>query len=150
MTSAPRPDSIEGLFARFGPSYRWLVTATVMMGTIATILTATIVNVALPDIMGAFGMGQDKAQLLSTGFLAAMTGTMLLNAWMVDTLGQRATFMLAITIFIAASIMGGLAPAEGVLILARVLQGGAAGILQPLAMQTIFLKSYIDRTHHPQ
>ena len=115
MTSAPRPDSIEGLFARFGPSYRWLVTATVMMGTIATILTATIVNVALPDIMGAFGMGQDKAQLLSTGFLAAMTGTMLLNAWMVDTLGQRATFMLAITIFIAASIMGGLAPAEGAL-----------------------------------
>ncbi|MBC7140475.1 MAG: MFS transporter, partial [Defluviimonas sp.] len=121
MTSAPRPDSIEGLFARFGPSYRWLVTATVMMGTIATILTATIVNVALPDIMGAFGMGQDKAQLLSTGFLAAMTGTMLLNAWMVETLGQRATFMLALTVFIAASVMGGLAPAEGVLILARVL-----------------------------
>ena len=136
--SAPRPDSVEGLFARFGPSYRWLVTATVMMGTIATILTATIVNVALPDIMGAFGMGQDKAQLLSTGFLAAMTGTMLLNAWMVDTVGQRATFMLAVTLFIVGSIMGGLAPAEGVLILARVLQGGAAGILQPLAMQTIF------------
>ena len=90
MTSAPPPDSIEALFARFGPAYRWLVTATVMMGTIATILTATIVNVALPDIMGAFGMGQDKAQLLSTGFLAAMTGTMLLNAWMVETLGQHA------------------------------------------------------------
>ena len=138
MTSAPRPDSIEGLFARFGPSYRWLVTATVMMGTIATILTATIVNVALPDIMGAFGMGQDKAQLLSTGFLAAMTGTMLLNAWMVETLGQRATFMLAVTVFIIASVMGGLAQTEGVLILTRVLQGGAAGILQPLAMQTIF------------
>ncbi len=138
MTSAPHPDSIEGLFARFGPAYRWLVTATVMMGTIATILTSTIINVALPDIMGAFGMGQDKAQLLSTGFLAAMTGTMLLNAWMVEALGQRATFMLAVTVFIVASIMGGLAPAEGVLILARVLQGGAAGILQPLAMQVIF------------
>jgi len=138
VTSAPPPDSVEGLFARYGPAYRWLVTATVMMGTIATILTATIVNVALPDIMGAFGMGQDKAQLLSTGFLAAMTGTMLLNAWMVERLGQRATFMLAVTVFIAASVMGGLAPAEGVLILARVLQGGAAGILQPLAMQVIF------------
>src|SRR3546814_135110 len=129
---------MDGLFARFGPAYRWLVTATVMMGTIATILTATIVNVALPDIMGAFGMGQDKAQLLSTGFLAAMTGTMLLNAWMVEAFGQRATFMLAVTVFIVASVIGGLAPAEGVLILARVLQGGAAGILQPLAMQVIF------------
>ena len=46
--------------------------------------------------------------------------------------------MLAVTVFIVASVMGGLAPAEGVLILARVLQGGAAGILQPLAMQVIF------------
>ncbi len=138
MTSSPRPDSIEGLFARFGPSYRWLVTVTVMMGTIATILAATIVNVALPDIMGAFGMSQDKAQLLSTGFLAAMTGTMLLNAWMVETFGQRATFMMAVSVFVVASIMGGLAPAEGVLILSRVLQGAAAGILQPLAMQVIF------------
>ncbi len=138
MTSAPAPDSTEALFARYGPAYRWLVTATVMMGTISTILTATIVNVALPDIMGAFGMGQDKVQLLSTGFLAAMTGTMLLNAWMVEKFGQRTTFMLAVTVFIFASIMGGLAPSEGVLILARVLQGGAAGILQPLAMLVIF------------
>jgi len=138
MSNSSYPDSIEGLFARFGPAYRWLVTLTVMMGTIATILNATIVNVALPDIMGTFGMGQDKAQLLSTGFLAAMTGTMLLNAWMVETLGQRATFMLAVSVFIAASILGGLAPAEDVLILARVLQGAAAGILQPLAMQVIF------------
>src|SRR3546814_6040142 len=46
--------------------------------------------------------------------------------------------MLAVTVFIVASVIGGLAPAEGVLILARVLQGGAAGILQPLAMQVIF------------
>jgi len=138
VTDAPRADGIEGLFARYGPAYRWLATATVMTGTIATVLSATIVNVGLPDIMGAFGMGQDQAQLLSTGFLAAMTGTMLLNAWMVDTFGQRTTFMLAVAVFVAASVMGGLAPTEGVLILARILQGAAAGILQPLAMLTIF------------
>jgi EmrB/QacA subfamily drug resistance transporter len=134
----PQPGSIEALFARYGPAYRWLATATVMMGAIATILTATIVNVALPDIMGTFGLGQDKAQLLSTGFLAAMTGTMLLNAWMVDTVGQRATFVLAVAVFIVGSLMGGFAPAEEPLILARVLQGAAAGILQPLTMQVIF------------
>lgn len=134
----PHRDSVEDLFARYGPAYRWLATITVMTGTIATILTATIVNVALPDIMGAFGMGQDKAQLLATGFLAAMTGTMLLNAWMVDRFGQRTTFVGAVSLFVVASVMGGLAPAEGILVLARVLQGGAAGILQPLAMQVIF------------
>ncbi|MHB0775094.1 DHA2 family efflux MFS transporter permease subunit [Halomonas sp. WWR20] len=138
MNDAPRPDSLEALFARYGPTYRYLVTATVMMGTIATVLTATIINVALPDIMGAFGMGQDKAQLLSTGFLAAMTGTMLLNAWLVETIGQRMTFILAMGVFTLASIMGGLSVNEGELILARILQGCAAGILQPLAMQVIF------------
>jgi EmrB/QacA subfamily drug resistance transporter len=136
---SPRgPDSIEGLFARYGPAYRWLATATVMTGTIATILSATIVNVALPDIMGAFGMGQDKAQLLATGFLAAMTGTMLLNAWMVETIGQRATLVSALVVFVVGSLLGGLSPGEEVLILARVLQGAAAGILQPLAMLVIF------------
>lgn len=144
MTSAARPgdapaaDSIEDLFARYGPSYRWWATLTVMTGTIATVLSSTIVNVALPAMMGAFGMGQDKAQLLSAGFLAAMTGTMLLNAWMVDTFGQRMTFLSTVLAFVIGSILGGLAPSEGVLILARVLQGGAAGVLQPLAMQVIF------------
>jgi len=138
LALAHSPASTESLFVQYGPSYRWFATVTVMLGTIATILTATIVNVALPDIMGAFGMGQDRAQLLSTGFLGAMTATMLLNAWMVDSFGQRFTFMAAISAFVSASIMGGLAPGEGVLILARVLQGAAAGILQPLAMQVIF------------
>ncbi|MBC5763016.1 DHA2 family efflux MFS transporter permease subunit [Ramlibacter sp. GTP1] len=109
-----------------------------MIGTIVSVLSSTIVNVALPDIMGAFGMGQDKAQLLSTAFLAAMTGAMLLNAWMVESFGQRATFLLAISVFMGASVLGGLAPAEGVLILARILQGASAGILQPLTMMVIF------------
>ena len=136
--AAPRADSVEALFARFGPGYRWLVTVTAMMGTISTVLSSTIVNVVLPDIMGALGMGQDKIQLLSTGFLAAMTGTMLLNARMVDSFGQRTTFMASVSVFVVGSLMGGLAPSEGVMILARVLQGGAAGILQPLAMQVIF------------
>ncbi len=69
MRRCPRPArrTLETLAAQYGPSYRWLVTLSAMIGTIATILSSTIVNVALPDIMGAFGIGQDQAQLLSTG-----------------------------------------------------------------------------------
>ena len=139
MTSAARADPIALMFARFGPAYRWLVTLNVMTATIATVLTATIINVALPDIMGTFGMGQDTAQLLSTAFLAAMTGTMLLNAWAVERFGMRTTFIAAVLVFVAASFLGGLARSEAMLIVARVFQGGAAGILQPLSMQVIFL-----------
>ena len=42
-----------------------------MVGAITAMLTTTSVNVAIPDIMGAFGIGQDRAQWLSTGLRLA-------------------------------------------------------------------------------
>ncbi len=125
---------IEVQAERFGPSYRWFATATVMLGTIATTTTATIVNVAMGDIMGAFGLGQDQIQWLSTGFLAAMTATMLMTAWTLERFGLRSTFIGALTIFIAGCILGAISNNGAEVILARVLQGGASGIIQPLAM----------------
>ena len=138
MTPASANDGLAPYFERYGPAYRWLVITTTMMATITVVLSSTVVNVALPDIMGVFGIGQDQAQWMSTGFLAAMTGSMLLNAWLNDAIGVRATFIGSLALFSAASVVGGLAPNENVLTLARVAQGVAAGILQPLAMIMIF------------
>lgn len=133
-----RPETTDDLFARYGPRYRWLATITVMMGTISAMITTTIVNVALPDIMGAFGIGQDRAQWLSTGALAAMTVGMLVNAWLIHSFGQRRTFIVALSVFVGALAMAGLAPNDSVLILSRIVQGSIAGMLQPFAMYTIF------------
>lgn len=130
--------STDELSARYGPRYRWLATATALVSAISVILSATIVNVAIPDVMGAFGIDQTKAQWLSTGFLAAMTATMLLTDWAQRALGERTTVTAAMTLFMLASFLGGTATDENVLILARVLQGAAAGIVQPLAMLIIF------------
>lgn len=128
----PTPD------AAASPAYRWLVTLSVMMGAISTTLASTVVNVALPDIMGAFGMGQDQAQWMSTGFLAAMTTTMLTAAWFVARIGLRATFSGALALFVFASIVAGFATSEAGLIGMRVLQGAAAGVMQPLSMIALF------------
>ena len=49
--------TIDELSARDGASYRWLILLTGMIGNMALILTSTIINVAIPDIMGAFGIG---------------------------------------------------------------------------------------------
>ncbi|BDG71186.1 DHA2 family efflux MFS transporter permease subunit [Roseomonas fluvialis] len=136
---------IAELQARWGAPYRWLVTLAAMIGTVATILSATIVNVALPQVMGAFGIGQDHAQLIATAFLAAVTATMLLNGWLVDSFGCRLTYAAAIAMFVAGSIVSGSAPNEGVLIAGRVLQGAAAGMVQPLGMQIIFQVFPADR-----
>ena len=109
-----------------------------MLGTISAVLTTTTVNVAIPDIMGAFGIGQDRAQWLSTGALAAMTVGMLLNAWLIGRYGQRRTFIGALCVFIVALLVAGTAPNETVLIGCRIVQGAVAGILQPLSMYTLF------------
>ncbi|MCK9215864.1 MAG: DHA2 family efflux MFS transporter permease subunit [Rhodoferax sp.] len=138
MTPASADAGLAPFFERYGPAYRWLVISTTMMATITTSLSITVVNVALPDIMGVFGIGQDQAQWLSTGFLAAMTGSMLLNAWLNEAIGMRTTFIGSLALFSVASVIGGLAPNENVLTLARVAQGLAAGILQPLAMIMLF------------
>jgi len=131
-------ETTETLFARYGPRYRWLVTTTVLMGAISPVVTTTIVNVAIPDIMGAFGLGQDRAQWLATGALAAMTVCMLLNSWLIRSFGQRRTFIGALAIFLCALMLAGLSPNESVLIASRIVQGGVAGVMQPLAVYTLF------------
>ena len=131
-------ETSEVLFARYGPRYRIYVSVVALLGTISAVLTTTTVNVALPDIMGSFGIGQDRAQWLSTGALAGMTVGMLLNAWLIDSFGQRKTFVGALCIFVAALVAAGLSPNDLVLIVARVVQGVIAGVLQAMAMFTLF------------
>jgi len=129
---------IDRYFERYGPAYKWLATGTIMVSTISVVLSTTIVNVAIPAVMGAFGISAVQAQWISTGFLAAMTATMLLADWTNRAFGMRLTMNAAMGVFLAGSVLGGLAPNETVLTLARVVQGAAAGIVQPLAMIMLF------------
>src|SRR6266436_5514749 len=126
------------LTERYGPSYRWLVTITGMVGVVSMVLAMTTVNVAVPDVMGAFGIGQAQAQWMSSAYMATMTAGMLINAWLTGVLGERRTFVGALFFFSVGALLGGSAPTEDSLIFSRVLQGFSAGIAQPLVMATIF------------
>ena len=130
--------TIAGLTEHYGSAYKWYVTATVMLGTFSVVLAATIINVAVPAIMGRFDVAQDEVHWLATGFLAAMTVGMLLNAWAVARFGSRHGFALAMAGFIVASLIGGFSGDFGVLVGARALQGLTAGMIQPHALIAIF------------
>ncbi len=129
---------IRERYRHFGAWYGWAVMGVVVLANVATLLSSTIINVAIPDIMGTFGIGQDKAQWLSTSFLAASTVTMLLNAWLLQIFGVRATVVAAMIIFTTGSIMGGLSPTTDLLIIARILQGAATGVITPMSMSLVF------------
>lgn len=117
---------------------KWPVTVTSIMGTVAVVLNATVVNVAIPPIMADFGMSQLAAQWLATGFMAAMTATMLASARVMERLGQRRTFEWSIWLFLVACLIAAASPNSSVMIAARILQGATAGIIQPLALVLIF------------
>lgn len=129
---------VELLFERYGPRYKLWVTLTVMLGLVALGMSITIVNVAIPYIKGAFGMSNSQVQWLSTGFLASTTVSLLIAPWLVSAVGQRATFMGLLVVFIAASILGGLGQGMMALIAARVIQGAMTGLIRPVAMQALF------------
>ena len=145
MTDSNVVQTAQVLSERYGPAYRWLVTIAGMVGVVSMVLAMTTVNVAVPDVMGAFGIGQDQAQWMSSAYMATMTAGMLINAWLTGILGERRVFVGSLFFFSLGALMGGMAPTEHWLILSRVLQGFSAGVAQPLVMATIFTVFPPDR-----
>ncbi len=120
------------------PGRRRAVTLTVMLGTLSVVAEATIINVAIPELTAVFALAQTEAQWLATGFFAAMTVTMLISGWCAERFGLRATYAASLGAFVLASAAGALAPVYELVVAARVLQGAAAGIVQPLALVVLF------------
>src|ERR1044071_3196855 len=127
----PQLHSRDALQERFGPNCRWFVLLTVMIGTMASIMASTIVNVAVPDMSRVFGLGQDRAQWLSAGFMGAMTLSMLTTPWLLSRYGYRHTYIGAVVLLMAGGIVGGLSPWFELVLAMRVSEGLAAGVLQP-------------------
>lgn len=140
MSHHPIPDGMEaspGFLAKYrqiGPSYRWWAAGIAMLGSFSTLLTSTIVNIAIPDIMGALGMTMEEAQWLATAFLAAGTVTMLSTAWFIQAYGVANTYFFAMLVFVAGSFMGAAADTSETLLISRAIQGAGAGFVMPVSM----------------
>lgn len=120
------------LRARYGDRLRWLVLLTLMLGTMSSIVSSTIVNVAIPDLSRHFVLGQERAQWVAASFMIAMTLSMLLTPWLLNRYGLRRTFIGAALLLGVGGLIGGMSPTYGVMIAMRVAEGVAAGIMQPL------------------
>jgi EmrB/QacA subfamily drug resistance transporter len=124
--------SLAALSARHGPRYRWLLMLSVMVGTMASIMSSTVVNVAIPDMSHYFSLNQERAQWVSSGFMVAMTVSMLTTPWLLARYGYRGTYVGTMLLLMAGGIAGGLASQFPLVLAARVAEGLAAGIAQPI------------------
>lgn len=124
--------SVQALSARWGPRYRWYLLLSLMVGTMASIMSSTIVNVAIPDMSHHFTLGQERVQWVSSGFMVSSTVGMLVTPWVLGRFGYRATYVGTMLLLLAGGIGGGLAQAFWIVLVARVAEGVAAGVVQPI------------------
>ena len=124
----------DDLYARYGPMYRWLVTTAALLVPYLRRLhgnrASSMVNVAIPNVMGTFGVGQDKAQFLSSAFLATTVASLLANTWLIARFGQPIIFHSCIIIFVIGSFISTFSPTLDMIIFGRIVQGFGAGVIQ--------------------
>src|SRR3984885_14916949 len=102
-----------------------------------TIVDFTIVNVALPTIGRELRFPESDLQWLVTAYGLTFAGFLLLGGRAADLLGQRRVLMAGLIVFTAASLGGGLAASDTVLIVMRGIQGLGAALVLPAALSTV-------------
>ena len=120
---------------------RTIVTLAVIAATLLEIIDTTIVNVALPNIQGNFGVGVDQGAWVVTGYIIANVVVIPITPWLQARFGRRAYYLASIGIFTAASVMCGLAGSFGSLVFWRLIQGlGGGGLIS--TSQAILRETY--------
>src|SRR3954467_10550577 len=109
-------------------SSRILGLVAVLLGQFMLVLDATVVNVALPVMQADLAITPTELTWITTSYMIAFGGLLLLFGRLGDTLGRKRVFLVGVTVFTLSSIACGFAPTPVALIVARFVQGiGAAG-----------------------
>jgi EmrB/QacA subfamily drug resistance transporter len=116
---------------------RWFVLLTVIVGTFLGRLDQTIVNLALPKIISDFSITVSSAGWIATAYILA--NAVFVPVWgkLGDSIGRKKVYVLGFTIFIAGSVLAGLAWNFSSLIVFRVIQAIASSADYPTAMAII-------------
>jgi EmrB/QacA subfamily drug resistance transporter len=104
---------------------------------------ASIVNVALPSIRHSLHFSIQSLQWVLSGYLLTYGGFTLLGGRAADLIGRRRVLVAGTSLFGLASLTGGLAQSEGMLIAARLAQGIGAAMMIPSAL-SILTTSFSD------
>jgi EmrB/QacA subfamily drug resistance transporter len=119
----------------------WLVLGIVLIGQFMVVLDASIVNVALPSIQRDLHFSTSGLQWIVNAYTLTFAGFLLLGGRAADLYGRRRVFLVGLTVFTVASLIGGLAQDQAWLVTARAVQGLGAAILAPATL-TILTSSF--------
>jgi EmrB/QacA subfamily drug resistance transporter len=119
-----------------GSHAAWLL-AVCCVAQFMVILDLSIVNVALPSIQSSLGFSSANLQWVVDAYTITFAGFLMLGGRAADRFGQRRTFVAGLLLFSLASLAGGAAPDQVVLIGARAVQGLAAALMAACSLAII-------------
>ncbi|PYO27695.1 MAG: MFS transporter, partial [Gemmatimonadetes bacterium] len=109
--------------------YRYIIAVTVSLASVLELLDTSIVNVAIPHMMGNLGATLDEIAWVSTGYIVANVIILPITGWLSAYFGRRRYFAGSIAIFIVSSFFCGNAHSLAALVFWRIIQGLGGGAL---------------------
>ncbi len=132
MTSSPEPSAKSSGATHLG----WALVV-ISVAQLMVVLDGTITNIALPFIGQDLHISQANLTWIVTGYALAFGGLLLLGGRLGDLYGRRRVFMIGLVVFAVASLLGGFATNEAMLLSSRALQGLGAALASPAALALI-------------
>jgi EmrB/QacA subfamily drug resistance transporter len=117
---------------------RWLILAAVSLGMFMTLLDVTIVNIAIPAIMDDLNATVADASWVVNAYSLALAVLFLSMGGLADKLGRKQVFLVGLAIFTVFSLLCGLAPSIGWLVVFRIGQGVGGAAMTPLSLAILF------------
>jgi DHA2 family multidrug resistance protein len=133
--------STQAYRTRRGAEHKYLIALAVVLAALMQVIDSSIVNVALPDMMGNLGANLDEIAWVSTGYILASVIVIPLTGFLGDLFGRKRYFVGSIIVFTMSSFFCGAAHSLGALILWRIIQGIGGGALMTVS-QAVLLESF--------
>lgn len=117
--------------------HRGLLMFALMMVSIIQFIDVTIANVALPHMQASLGANLDTISWVLTTFIIATVMATPIVGWVADTFGSRRVFLLAVSGFLIASMLCGMATSLTQMVIFRALQGICAAFIAPMGQTAL-------------
>ena len=119
------------------PAMRAIILITIMSATLMEVLDTSIVNVAIPDMMGNLGATLDQIGWVSTGYIISNVIILPLTGWLSDYFGRKYYLTCSVILFTVASFFCGTSHTLAELIIFRILQGAGGAAFLSTAQATL-------------
>jgi len=121
-----------------GAPHKYFIAFAVVLAALMQVIDSSIVNVALPDMMGNLGASLDEIAWVSTGYILASVIIIPLTGWLGDFFGRKRYFVGSIVIFTVSSFLCGASHTLGALVFWRIIQGLGGGALMTVSQAVLF------------